>query len=158
VDQGALILISHPVKLHGALPPQVDSWAEGVEVWNTRYDGRRRPRPKNLQLYHDRRIHNASTIAIGGTDFHSVSDLSDLRLEVSLPAFSVDALIGAIRAGDFRIMNGNHPVDVSAPIDASLDLKRQASFFDLAVQLNRRMKAIGIIVPKPLRNAVKKWI
>lgn len=158
VEQGALIVISHPVKLHEALPALAESWAEGVEVWNTRYDGRTGPRLKSLQLYQARRKLKASTVAIGGVDLHSASDLSELHLEVSAQEATVDALLDAIRGGHFKIKNGSHEVKLSISRGAKLSLVLQTGFFDLAVKLNKTLKGIGIIVPKPLRKAIKKWI
>lgn len=158
VQQGALIVISHPVKLHGSLPAPVESWAEGVEIWNTRYDGRTCPRLKNLQLFHARRKLNDRTVAIGGVDLHSASDLSAVCLEVFAAEASRDALLGAIRGGNFKIMNGRREVKLSISSGARLGLILQTGFFDLAVQFNRKLKGIGIIVPKPLRKAIRKWI
>jgi len=158
VDQGALIVVSHPVKLHGALPASVETGAEGVEVWNSRYDGRTGPRLKSLQLFHARRKLNARTVAIGGVDLHSASDLSGVHLEVSATEASRDALIAAIRADSFKIMNGRREVKLSLSSGVRLGLILQTGFFDLAVRFNRRLKGIGIVVPKPLRKAVRKWI
>ncbi len=158
VRQGALIVVSHPVKLHGALPASVETWAEGVEIWNTRYDGRTGPRLKNLQLFHERHRLNPRTVPIGGVDLHSASDLSDVYLEVSAAEASRDALIDAVRGGNFKVMNGGREVKLSISSATRLGLTLQTGFYDLAVQFNRRLKGIGIIVPKPLRKAIRKRI
>jgi hypothetical protein len=49
--RGSLIFVSHPVKIKGKLPEVILPWLSGVEIWNTRYDGRSAPRPGNLKLW-----------------------------------------------------------------------------------------------------------
>ena len=158
VEQGALIAISHPVKLHGALPESVEDWAEAVEVWNTRYDGRTGPRLNSLKLFQARCQLNARTVAIGGVDFHSTSDLSELHLEVTAADATRDALLQAVRSGNFKIVNGRREVKLPASRSAELSLMLQTARFDLAVKVNRSLKGIGVAVPKPLRKLVRRWI
>jgi len=70
-EDGAFIVVSHPAKIHGPLPDVIHPWIRGVEVWNSRHDGRHNPRDKSVELW--RELHRADprVVPLGAMDFHS---------------------------------------------------------------------------------------
>ena len=161
---GALIVLSHPVKIRKGIPDAVRPLLAGVEVWNSRYDGRRAPRPASLALFRELQAVSPQLAPFCGVDFHRQSDFSGVSLAVDAASRSPSDIVAALRASRFRICNHGKPIpiyaDSSAWARALYGVKNRgfSACHDATVAVYRRLKASGIRMPAPLRRAIKRWI
>jgi vacuolar-type H+-ATPase subunit F/Vma7 len=162
LKRGALMVLSHPVKIRRGIPEHVRPRLAGVEVWNSRHDGRVYPRLSNIRLYDElRRSSSRPLPALCGLDFHSRQDEADLRLEIDAPDRSPRAILEEIRQGRTRILKGGQllPLDRLAASRTSLYRMKAAGYrtaYEQAYRINRGLKRWGLRVPPGLRRFARK--
>jgi hypothetical protein len=153
-QDGALVFVSHPVKVKGTVPAVILPWLTGVEIWNTRYDGRGAPRPWNLKLWAELQREHGPLQPLAGVDFHKPSDLSHVRVEVDCGK-DPGAILKSIAAGNYSLSSSGKKLDpqrlVGAPSFATF-------VFDLAVAINRKLNKLPFRIPRSLKRAVKKCV
>jgi len=152
--RGSLIFVSHPVKVRGKLPEAILPWLSGVEIWNTRYDGRSAPRPWNLKLWAELERGRGLLQPLVGVDFHMSSDLSQVRVEVDCEKES-GAILEAIAAGRHRLSNGGKTLDPARLLGAP---SFGTFVFDFVVAVNRGLTKLQFRMPRVLKRAVKKIV
>jgi hypothetical protein len=152
--RGSLVFVSHPVKVKGKLPEAILPWLTGVEIWNTRYDGRSAPRPWNLKLWAELGRERGLLQPLVGVDFHRTSDLSQVRVDVDCEKES-GAILEAIRSGRHRLSNGGKALAPARLVGAP---SIGTFVFDFAVAVNRRLKKLPFRMPRVLQRAVKKIV
>lgn len=158
---GSLIVLSHPVKIRKGIPPPVLPLLAGVEVWNTRYDGRMAPRPASHDLFRKLRTNSRDLVAFCGMDFHKYSDFSPISLEVETASREPRAILEAIRKGKARICNQGAviPIYEDSPTASMLAHRIRSRItsviYDGIVGTYGRLKRMGLKVPRPIRRAVK---
>jgi hypothetical protein len=107
-EAGGLAVLAHPpfgsINILGSIRGKLD----GVEVWNGRYDGTRAPRADSFQLLKRVRALNLQAAAYCGIDLHKIAQLrKPVYVEVETEQLSRDAIVGALRAGNFTLYGSN---------------------------------------------------
>lgn len=103
---GAIAVIAHP---QNAALDWIESFAElpdGIEVWNTKYDGRYAPRPQTFGLLRRLQAQRAHTLAFYGLDFHWRTQPRGLFVEVDANELAARPLLSALAAGRFEAVKG----------------------------------------------------
>jgi hypothetical protein len=160
IRQGAMIVLSHPVKLKEDVPADVLPMLQGVEVWNNRYDGKLTPRLSNLKLWQDL-SKSRQLAALCGLDFHSSTDYTDVWLEVEADRLQTDAILSAIRAGRTGISHGGKRIPVNSGGRSSLPLIfiLKSGFYRIlhavAYTTYHSLRKLGIQVPHALKARAK---
>ena len=97
---GGVSIIAHPRTRDFEAVRALARAADGIEVWNSKYDGRYAPRPETFALVRSVREEFPDLHAFFGQDLHFRNQYMGLHVEVSS---SLDALaiIEALRAGDY---------------------------------------------------------
>jgi hypothetical protein len=102
---GAMAAVSHPVKLKKNIPKVMASLVEGVEIWNSRYDGKMAPNGRIVEFWCLLRQHlGRRLVPLCGIDFHKKHDFTPLMFEVECERLEREIIMAAIRAGSFRIV------------------------------------------------------
>lgn len=160
--RGALIVLSHPVKIRKGIPADVLPMLDGVEIWNTRYDGRQTPRLANQNLFDKLRQVSPGLVAVCGMDFHNYSDFADISMQVESSSREPAAILEAIRSGRFQVCK--HGRAIPAHDDSPVLLKTlhrahsraATAVHDSAIAIHQRLKGLGMRVPGPIRRAIKR--
>lgn len=80
---------------------------DAVEAWNSRYWGRFAPDPKGLSILKKlRKRLNKPVPCLGGLDFHGIHHFRGLVIEVNADELTGEAVLSAIRKGDYTLSNG----------------------------------------------------
>lgn len=101
---GAMTVVSHPVKIRKGIPAITQAQVEGVEVWNSRHDGKTALDGRILKYW--RRLRSElgrNVFPVCGIDFHSRNDFVPLVFELECDRLKRDSVLAAIRAGQYRI-------------------------------------------------------
>ncbi len=153
---GAMVAISHPIKLLRGVPPVILPWLSAVEIWNTRYDGRHNPRFRSVQLFEELRKGNPSLVPLVGVDFHSTSDLSGVAIEVP-SAKDADEILKSIAGNHHVLFHGSRILQIERQgLFAELKARLHTGLFDTAVNLNKQLKSHSVVIPPSVRRLFKK--
>src|SRR5262249_42770602 len=104
---GGVSVIAHPKDEHF---PWIETFAQlpaGVEVWNSKYDGRYAPRPQTFALLRRLQKRRPSLRAFYGQDLHWRKQYRGLYVRVRCQAPDRAQILAALALGDFvGVMRG----------------------------------------------------
>lgn len=104
-EDDGLVILAHPRRYNYAVPPEVASTLDGLEVWNAGYDGRFVPDYRCLRLLRSLRRQIGPLLAYGGEDFHRESRPPHVHIQLTCQELREDMVLRALRRGDFAISN-----------------------------------------------------
>jgi predicted metal-dependent phosphoesterase TrpH len=105
--EGGVSVIAHPMDSMFDWIETFDTLPDGIETWNTKYDGRYAPRRGTFRLLGRLRARKPEMRAFYGTDFHwrhqhrGLSNVLDFEGEPTR-----DAVLAALRRGDYAGVKG----------------------------------------------------
>lgn len=151
-----LCIFSHPIKARFKYPDWLMALCDGVEVLNTKHDGRHYFRPQSEKLLAEVRRRRPDAIAVAGMDFHGPKQYSGTHLVLrdAVP-LQRDAVLAAIRDGAFDVeMAGRRLADIPA-FERGL-LRTRIHLMDFAHRVNKRMAGSGLRIPKSIKRLLRK--
>lgn len=151
-----LCIFSHPIKARYRYPEWLIEMCDGVEVLNTKHDGRHYLRPQSERLLAQVRERRPRAVAVAGMDFHSPKQYSGAHLALREPvSLTCDAVLGAIRSGEFDLwMGGRRLADISG-VERSW-LRLRIHIMDAAHRVNKMLSDAGIRLPHVIRRLLRK--
>ena len=154
-NQGAIVVLSHPVKIKRGIPAGIEEILNGIEIWNSRHDGKISPRTQNLELYHRLQQKNPELVPLAGLDFHSATDCADIYMEVEASEKSERAIIEGIRSGKVRIIKNKVQLGLNP---RAFPLKRAAYSLirDCLYRMNSVIRSVGVKPPNWLRRVARR--
>ena len=151
-----MCVFAHPIKAKYQYPQWLIDLCDGVEILNTKHDGRHYFRPQSERLLKRVRQQRPDAVALAGMDFHSPKEYSGTHLVLrrSVPLTQVSVL-EALRSGDFDVhMNGQ---DLRAMNALQRTLKRtRIRAMDLAHHVNKTLAKWGLGIPHGLKRLLRK--
>lgn len=98
---GGLAVLAHPYPpLHPVIAP-MEKFLDGIELWNTKYNGRFAPARWNYDLLKETRGVRPEVLGFYGTDFHWKTQYMEMALWVEADALTPPALLAALSKGSF---------------------------------------------------------
>lgn len=163
-SRATLVFLPHPVRNRFIYDDTLREIADGVEIWNQQYDGKRVPRTRAHKLLKDLRKERPELLATGGLDLHRAEHLTYPRYEMELSKLSEDAILDALKVGKYAF--GNRACTVSGTGewgDAGKLSARFASTLSTTIILaskktNKVLAALGLSFPKSLKRAIRSRI
>jgi hypothetical protein len=151
-----LCIFSHPIKARYRYPQWLIDLCDGVEVLNTKHDGRHYLRPQSERLLAQVRQYRPNAVGVAGMDFHSSKQYSGAHLALHEPVqLTRDAVLGAIRSGAFDLwLNGRRLADIGA-VERSW-LRLRIHVMDVAHRVNKAMADAGFRMPGAIRRLLRK--
>jgi hypothetical protein len=123
-EAGGIAVLAHPPAGSINLIGPIKSKLDGIEVWNSRYDGIYSPRADSLQLLRRIRSVNIKASAFGGTDLHKVRQAHrPISVEVDAEALDCNSILESLRVGRFAVRGGN----MTIPADGNLSFAQELS-------------------------------
>jgi len=158
-----IAVIAHP---KDAVFERIASFAElpdGIEVWNSKYDGRYAPRPQTFHLLHRLQARRPDMLAFYGQDFHWRTQPRVLFATIDAPVLTPAALLTALAAGKFEAVKGDlHLPSSGAVSDAQLTRfgvanARATRVKRLLVSLKNVAGSLGATVPGPIKARLRRY-
>ena len=151
-----MCVFSHPIKARYDYPQWLIDLCDGVEILNTKHDGRHYFRPQSEKLLERVRRQRPSTIGLAGMDFHGPKQYSATHLVLRNPiSLTREAVLHELRAGAFDIeMAGRRLADVS-PSERAV-LRARIHMMDFAHWTNKKLANAGFRLPKALKRMLRK--
>jgi predicted metal-dependent phosphoesterase TrpH len=147
-ERGGISVIAHPMT---EAFPWIESFTtlpDGIEVWNSKYDGRYAPRVTTFDLLNRLRQKRNDMRAFYGQDLHWRRQYRGLALEVDAKRLAPAELLNALRTGAFCAQKG--PLRLSSRGELS---QAQRLHFQEVHERSERIR--GLI--KKARGLVSRW-
>jgi hypothetical protein len=159
---GGVSVIAHPKDAHFDWIAGFAVLPQGVEVWNSKYDGRYAPRPGTFALVRRLRARRPDLRAFYAQDLHWKTQYRGLLVRVEADAPTRDAVLGALRLGLFHgEKDGARLPSDGALADAVLrDMERARRRSDRLRAVLRSVKGVaermGLHVPAGLKAQARR--
>ncbi len=99
-EHGAITIFHHPSKQSYFMTPDFRRLLDGVEVWNSRYEGVCAPSRRTIEFAKE---HFKDNLFLGGLDLHREQQFGGPCLEVRVESPTVGEITDAIRCGNFAL-------------------------------------------------------
>ena len=103
--RGGLAVLAH-VTYYDKIPYDKLIDLDGIEVWNSRYEGRFSPSLKSLEILKRFRKQNKEILAFGGLDLHKEHEFGRMSTLLNANELSLEGVLRALRKGEFHTSNG----------------------------------------------------
>jgi hypothetical protein len=160
--RGGVSIIAHPkddlfewIETFGELP-------DGIETWNSKFDGRYAPRVATFQLLERLRLRKPGMRAYYGVDLHWRRQHRGLLNLARCRSNSREEILGAFASGDYQGVKD----DLTLPSDGQLPESLLASFelsHARSARMRRSVKMVkhalercGVNVPGPLKAQLRR--
>jgi hypothetical protein len=159
---GGVAVIAHPKDAAFAAIERFDPLPDGIEVWNSKYDGRYAPRPETFHLLARTKARRPDMRAFYGQDLHWRRQYRGLTVEVDAPSSHPAPILRALADGRFCGVCEGVRLPSDGVLPAAL-LQR----FDRAQRRSRMLRrwmrlvkswvdGAGIGVPTPVKAQLRR--
>jgi predicted metal-dependent phosphoesterase TrpH len=159
---GGLAVIAHPKSTAFAAIERFEPLPDGIEVWNSKYDGRYAPRPETFALLARARGRRHDLRAFYGQDLHWRRQYRGLFTQVDAVAPDRDAILAALAEGRFNGVKDEQrlPSDgVVAPATLAAYARVHERSQAMRTWLRRAkvwIEGTGIGVPRPIKAQLRR--
>jgi hypothetical protein len=159
---GGIAVIAHPRNEAFGKIEAFDPLPDGIEVWNSKYDGQYAPRPDTFALLSRLQRRRHEMRAFYGMDLHWRKQFRGLFVEVASETMHANVILKALRRGEYVGVKG----DLRMRSDGSLPVDTVAHFQAAHGRSQRLRGWIGVIksvvdrlgfaVPNPLKAQLRR--
>jgi hypothetical protein len=161
---GGVSVIAHPPEAAFAAIGAMAELPDGIEAWNSKYDGRYAPRPATFALIERLRVRRPALRAFYGQDLHWRTQYRGLVVAVGAPRADGDAILAALAAGEFcgrreglvLPSDGRLPADLLARFGAAQ--RRCTRLRGVLTGAHALARRLGARVPAPLKAQVRRLL
>jgi hypothetical protein len=161
-SQGAVSVIAHPkddfflwIESFGTLPL-------GIEIWNTKYDGRYAPRPGTFALLQRLKQRVPQMQAFFGQDLHWKKQFRGLRVVLDCDSLESAAILAALAAGEYSAQKDSLLLPSSGMVPATLLEEfghvhaRSHRMWRFLKNSKKTLDYLGIRVPESLKSQLRR--
>jgi len=152
---------AHPHKNQYLLYDAIKAVIDGVEVWNSQYDGKKAPRLKVLNSLNGLRERGHNTFAFAGLDFHREEHIGGPSIMVE-SVNKEEEILKMIKKGEFVIKNEQITINSEGKIIKGILplIKFQSAYYIILITTLKRVskfvKAMRLPIPQKLRHKIRK--
>lgn len=163
-SRASLVVLPHPVRNKFIYDEILLELADGLEIWNQQYDGKRVPRTRSYALLKALRKDAPELLATGGLDLHRGEHFTFPRYAIELDELTEDAILTALKAGRYTFGNEAHTIAATGEWEAASSFAvRSTSFCSTAIiflskKINKGLAALGLSLPKSLKRTIRARI
>jgi len=155
-ESSGLCVLSHPIKANYSYPDWILRDCDAVEIMNGKHDGTFYFRPQSERLLGTIRRSRPEVVPIVGMDFHSPEQFSRVHMRLIREGeLTLEFVLGELKAGRVTFRQGDRSLDQLSAV-ARGARRARIHAMDLAHAINRRLRHLGVSVPKPVRRAIAR--
>jgi len=160
--EGGISIVAHPrtrdfTRIESlAFPPS------GIEVWNSKYDGRYAPRTETFELVRRMRERHPDVRAYYGQDLHFRHQYSGLHVEVDSPELDAASIVSRLRQGRYIARGGDVTLTAEGSLEPSLAKRfeqlhrRSRQMGSFAKKTKSVLDALGVQIPVALKSQLRR--
>lgn len=160
--EGGVAVIAHPRDPEFGWVESFEVVPDGIEVWNSKYDGKRAPRARTFRLLHRMQQRAPRLRAFYGQDLHWRTQYHGLFIEIEGESTDRDSVLSALLAGAYQGRKEAILLPSSGRVAESL-----LEEFDHANKRSQRLRAImgamnrfrlrlGLGIPPALKAVLRR--
>lgn len=161
-SEGGVSIIAHPrAQDFGriealAFPPA------GIEVWNSKYDGRYAPRTETFELVRRMRERHPGVRAYYGQDLHFRHQYTGLHVDVDSAELDAASIISTLREGRYIARGGDVILTPEGSLEPSLAKRfehrnrRSRQMGRFAKRSKSVLDALGVRIPAALKGQLRR--
>ncbi len=155
---GGVCVIAHPQERFFARIEGLETLPHGIEIWNSKYDGRYAPRPSVWSLLNRLKRREASLLGFFGQDLHWKKQFRGLFCRIQCEELSREAILAALLRGDFTGVHGELGLPSSGVLapEVRIQLKRALIASRMLRRVTARAAQVGKMVPAPLKAQLRR--
>ena len=160
-EQGAVSVIAHPKNDFFDWIRKFEVLPQGIETWNSKYDGRYAPRPETFALLQELRGRRPEMLSFYGQDLHWKKQFRGLFVQIDSAPTS-KSILAALAQGAFTGIKGELSLASSGIVDQELLTQfgnaHAASYRvrQFLKQGKQAMDRAGIRVPESLKAQLRR--
>jgi PHP domain-containing protein len=161
-DQGGVSVIAHPMDTMFDWIETFDALPNGVETWNSKYDGRYAPRPGTFRLLQRLQEREPRMRAFYGIDLHWRKQFRGLFNVLQASASDRNEILSALAAGDYFATKDDLELSSRGELSESLIARferahaRSDRLRSLAKTAKKMTSRAGLTAPAPLKAYLRK--
>jgi len=163
-SHSSLAVLAHPHKHEFWVDDVLSNVIDGVEVWNSQYDGKYVPRQKSVSLLKELIQKNESVLAFAGLDFHRVEHAGGPTLALKVEQLSEKDILQELSVGNFRIHGRGTVLDSKGnfikgggPFSVACGFV-SVFLVSLGKKTNALLANIGVRPPRFLRRFIRRFL
>src|SRR5690349_13133171 len=156
-------VIAHPKEAAFDWIETFSELPDGIEVWNSKYDGRYAPRPQTFRLLYRLQGRRPGLLAFYGQDYHWRTQPRVLFANIDAASLTADALLTALANGRFEAVKSDVRLPSSGTVsdaqltDFGVANARATRVKRLLVTLKNVAGSLGATVPEPLKARLRRY-
>jgi hypothetical protein len=161
-NENGISVIAHPMDSMFNWIESFDLLPDGIETWNSKYDGRFAPRPDTFRLLNRLQERQTSMLAFYGQDMHWKKQYRGLFNRVHCNSFDNSYLLKAMKIGSFVGIKD----DIELPSNGRLADELLRNFKRTNIQYHKKRKLIknlkkvmdrfGVSIPAPVKAHLRR--
>ena len=159
---GGISVIAHPMDSAFSWIESFTQLPQGIETWNSKYDGRYAPRPRTFDLLQRLKTRQSEMLAFYGVDFHWKRQFRELYIAVNCEVLSGSSILAGLSKGSFTATKGDIVLPSSGEVPDAL-LREFGIRNDRSMRmrrLTRKMKSLtdrfGAKIPAPIKGQLRR--
>ncbi len=161
-QQGAVSVIAHPKNDFFDWIEKFETLPQGIETWNTKYDGRYAPRPETFALLQKLRERKPAMRSFYGQDLHWKKQFRELFLQLDSAPTNAQGILAALANGAYIGVKGELALPSSGILDKEL-LAQFANAHAASYRMRQFLKLgkealdrVGIRVPESVKAQLRR--
>jgi hypothetical protein len=161
-EQGAVSVIAHPKNDFFDWIEKFETLPQGIETWNSKYDGRYAPRPGTFALLQRLRQRKPAMLAFYGQDLHWKKQFRGLFMQIDSAPTNAQGILSALANGAYCGVKGELALASSGILDKELLVKfaNKRAFSERMRQFLKQGKQVldrvGIHVPESVKAPLRR--
>jgi len=160
--QGAISVIAHPKDDFFEWIESFETLPQGVEAWNSKYDGRYAPRPRTFELVQRLRQRRPEMHAFYGQDLHWKKQFHSLFVQLDCESAQPDEILRALSTGNFSGQKGDLTLPWSGIIPQQLSAEfarahaRSYRLWHFLKQGKSALEHLGLTMPESIKAQLRR--
>ena len=161
-DHGGFAVWAHPKKNEYCLPEHVVDELDGIEIWNSKFDGKYAPREEVVRYYRTRQANRPQLRAICSIDYHFRAQFRHLPMYCEVSSLTADQVVESLRAGRYFSKTAAFRLSSEGAMAVQAHALRRLLntanmwVFDQCKHLYRKMKRRRIALPAAMKNVGRR--
>lgn len=149
---------AHPRKHQFQLPDHIVDAIDGIEIWNSKSDGKYAPHPEVLRYFRARAVKRPMLRAVCSVDFHFRTQFRNVPVYCETEDLTTQAILTSLKEGRYCVQTRSFRINSDGTTDSDrltcLRALNSANqwVFDMCKVVNRRMKRHSVILPAALKD------
>jgi len=160
--EGAIPVIAHPKNEAFEWIETFSSLPQGIETWNSKYDGQRAPRPQTFALQQRLRQRKPELKAFYGLDLHWKHQFRGIYIQVNCEHNSAHEILRSLAQGEYSATKDDLELPSSGIVppqllaDFARKRKRGEGFRTLVKTAKKTLDRCGIRVPDSVKSRLRR--